>query len=76
MTEEEWRMRFADKLSHMIHNRGCTQSDFAEEAGISAKSINRYVNGIRTPKVTVLMKMAKAFECDPKDLYDFGEKID
>ena len=76
MTEEEWRMRFADKLSYLIQRRGCTQSEFAEEAGLSEKTLNRYVNGNRTPKATTLINLARAFECSLNELIDFGEKID
>lgn len=76
MTEEEWRMRFANKLSHMIKKRGCTQSDFAEEAGISEKTFSRYMQGTRTPKATMLVNLSRAFGCTLTDLIDFGEKID
>ena len=76
MTEEEWRMRFADKLAWMIQRRGCTQSEFADETGMSEKTLNHYVNGRRTPKATTLMNLARTFECDPGELIDFGEKID
>lgn len=76
MTEEQWRMRFANKLSQMINRRGCTQSDFAEEAGISEKTLNRYIQGTRTPKATMLVNLARAFGCAASDLIDFGEKID
>ena len=73
MTETEWRARFAGKLSHMIKARGCTQSEFAEEAGISEKSLNRYINGIRTPKAPILLKLASAFDCNPLELLEFEE---
>ena len=76
MTEEEWRMRFADKLAYMIKKRGCTQSEVAEEIGVNEKTLSHYICANRTPKATVLMNLARAFECSPSDLLDFGEKID
>lgn len=71
MTEAEWRTNFADRLTYMIQKRGCTQSEFAEEVGISEKSLNHYIRGVRTPKANILAAIANELGCDPKDLLYF-----
>ena len=76
MTDEEWRMLFADRLSYMIKRRGCTQSEVAEEAGISEKALSNYVCGVRLPKVNILANLTAALHCDPSDLLNFEKKLD
>lgn len=71
MTEAEWRINFADKLTYMIQKRGCTQSEFAEEIGMNEKTLSHYVCGDRTPKANVVADLARALNCDPRDLLYF-----
>ena len=71
MTELEWREKFAERLDYMIQKRGCTQSEFAEEVGISEKSLNHYVRGVRIPKANILAAIAHELGCDPRDLLYF-----
>lgn len=71
MTDQEWRERFANKLSYMIQKRGCTQSEFAEEVGMSEVTLSRYVQGHRIPKANILADLARALDCDPSDLIYF-----
>ena len=35
MTEQEWRMKFADKLASMIEEKHITRKELAEKAGIT-----------------------------------------
>ena len=75
MTENEWRKQFAGKLSHMIKARGCTQSEIAEEAGISEKALSNYVCGVRVPKANILANLVIALDCDANDLINFDDEI-
>lgn len=76
MTEQEWRDRFGARLDKLITARGCTRRDFAEEIGVSDRSIDHYIHDRRTPNAFVLMKMAHVFGCSVNELADFGEKIE
>jgi len=76
MTEQEWRDRFGAKLAAIINARGCTCREFAEEFGISEKTLNHYICGRRVPKIATLVNLAKTLGYSVDKFVDFGEKIE
>ena len=75
MTEQEWRKRFGSALEKMIASRGCTRREFAEEMGISEKSLDHYIHGRRTPSAVSLVNLSRFLEYPLEKLADFGEKV-
>ena len=52
--------------------KGLSQAQLAEKAGISEISIRKYENGERNPKIETLGKIAMALNVPVSDLYDLG----
>ena len=54
---------------------GLTQTELAKKLGVSQPAIAYWENGVRTPNVYVLKKMAEIFGCPIDDLIsDDGDK--
>lgn len=49
-----------DRIREMLKNKGMTQRELAEKAGITEASISRYINDKRIPKITFVRKIADA----------------
>lgn len=50
-------MTFGTRLRNRIKNCGYTQSDFAEEIGLSKATLVKYMNGSIDPPLSVFIKM-------------------
>ena len=58
-------MDFAQKLKRLREKEGMTQTDLAEELGLSLKTISRYeVNGMRPRSRKIYNQMANIFRVD------------
>lgn len=68
MTEMEWLDEFSNNLIYEMRERGYTQADLAEDAGVSEATISSYINKRRIPKVTTLLNLALVLDCDLEDL--------
>ena len=62
-------MYFNERLKNVRKEKGLTQADLAEKAGISINSVRLYESGKITPKVETLQKIADALEVPWLDLY-------
>ena len=76
MSEVEWLEIFSGNLKSLMEGWGYTQSELADETGLSASAINRYLKGTMMPTAKSIVKLASAFECSTDDLIDFGDNID
>ena len=76
MTEQEWRMKFADKLASMIEEKHITRKELAEKAGITEASLSFYFNCKKTPNYRTVLNLSHALGCSIDDLVFFGERID
>jgi len=47
-------------IKRVLERQGKSQRDFAKEVGITEVSLSRYINNVRVPKATVLLKIADA----------------
>lgn len=69
--EEEWRQAFAKRLYRKMRIAGLTQDDLAWEADISTASVTKYMNGMATPTVYNLIRIANVLGCSVNDLVYF-----
>lgn len=58
---------FGAILKNRIKEKGYTQEEFAEKAGIGLASLKKYINGTNVYRVDLLPKFAKLLECS----YDY-----
>ncbi|MDD7515862.1 helix-turn-helix domain-containing protein [Ruminococcus flavefaciens] len=61
-------MELKDRISKIRRMRGLTQNELAEKAGVSARAIQNYEGGTRTPKKDILAKIAEILAVDEKAL--------
>jgi transcriptional regulator with XRE-family HTH domain len=52
---------------------GLTQDQLAEQVGLSPKYISGIERGVENPTMDILIRLAKALEVEPYDLFLFGE---
>ena len=52
---------------------GLTQDQLAELVGLSPKYISGIERGVENPTMDILLRIAKALEVEPYDLFLFGE---
>ena len=64
--------RFALRLAELLKRRRMTQRDLADEAGITASAVSRYVNGSREPHLSALIAICEALGTTPNELLGFG----
>ena len=63
----------AERLEKLRTEKGMTQEQVAEAAGVSRVSYTRYENGTRLPKASPLLKLAELFDVDPS--YIVGDTV-
>lgn len=61
-------MELKDRIAKIRRMRGLTQNELAEKAGVSARAIQNYEGGTRTPKKDILAKIAEILAVDEKAL--------
>lgn len=52
---------FRRNLKVLINNRGMNQADMASELGMSTAALSRYLNGVRSPDLEYVIKIANYF---------------
>lgn len=63
-------MSFPQKLRQLRREHGLTQEQLGKKIGVSKVSISGYENGIRTPDVETLKKLADVFDIPLDELVD------
>ena len=61
--------RLHNRLKDLRADRGWTQADLAERAGVSRKTINTVENGVFTPSTILALKLSLAFGRPVEDLF-------
>lgn len=69
MDESEWQVVFASKLARKINKSDTVQERVSERASLSLVSMNRYCNGLATPSLYNMSRIAKALECSLSEFY-------
>lgn len=72
ITEMEWRKLFAERVRHYMCLYNINQKTLAEFIGISRADMSKYLSCKRTPKVDVIVNMARMFACTTDELIMFG----
>lgn len=75
MTEQEWLDIFSENLRECMIEKGYTQKDLAEEAGLSEAAVSNYVNGRKFPNVRAILNMSYVLRVSLIDFIDFGDFI-
>lgn len=66
--------RAVGKRIKIVRQRsGLTQDQLAEQVGLSPKYISGIERGVENPTMDILIRLAKALEVEPYDLFLFGE---
>lgn len=75
ISEQEWMNRFGDNLAHALKERGITQRELADEAGLSESSVSEYIRKRKMPGVRAIVNMADVLDMTIDELVDVGEQI-
>ena len=62
--------RIGKRIRKIRIERHLTQAELGEKVGLTADRIQRYENGVRKPKIDMLIKLAEALEVSPLALMD------
>ena len=68
MTRKKWLHIFATNLIWVMNMNNVSQKELSIKTGISENAISNYVHENKEPKITNVIKMAKALNCDIRDL--------
>lgn len=61
-------MNIGNKIRRIRKNRGMTQAQLAEAAGMAINSIRLYESGKRIPSIDVRIELAQKLDCDLQEL--------
>lgn len=64
------RHRLAANLRRLRHEKGWSQEDYADRAGIHRTYVSDIERGARNPTITVVEKLASPFGIKPGSLLD------
>ena len=65
---------FANRLRERAAELGIAHAEAARRAGLSERRYGHYVNGIREPDLSTLVRIAEALQTKPDALLGFGEQ--
>lgn len=72
MSEKEVATEFSKRVMRMIMLRGLDQKKLADRIGVNENTISRYITGKSLPSYITTSKIAKALNCDIRDLFYEG----
>ena len=67
---------FANRLRERAAELGIAHAEAARRAGLSERSYNHYVNGIREPNLVTLVRIAEVLQTTPDDLLGVSRQDD
>lgn len=70
MSAMDIRQRLAANLRRLRHEKGWSQEDYADRAGIHRTYVSDIERGARNPTITVIEKLAKPFGVKIGELLD------
>lgn len=68
MTRKKWLHIFATNLIWAMNMNDVSQKELSIKTGISENAISNYVHENKEPKIINVIKMAKALNCDIREL--------
>lgn len=72
VSEEDFKLRFAQRLYEKLAILGCTQMDLAYGTEISSGTISQYINGNIMPTCYNVLKICYFLGISPDELIGFG----
>lgn len=75
MSEVELIDIFADNLRDIMQEVGITQSELADESGLSRATINRYLAKQRLPTLKALINICDVLDCNLDELIPTYDQI-
>lgn len=75
MSEVEFIDIFADNLRDIMQEVGITQSELADESGLSRATINRYLAKQRLPTLKALINICDVLDCGLDELIPTYDQI-
>ncbi len=69
------RQKFGQRILGIRRQRGMTQERFAELLDISVDFLSLIERGINAPSFETLEKMGKRLKMEPRDLFDFSDRL-
>ena len=76
MTERLWRQIFSRKLATVMEEKRVSINLLTFQSGVSRATLYRYLQGIDTPSVPNILRVAYALGVNVEELIDFGESIE
>lgn len=71
VSDEEYRKIIGDRLKTLLRDRSLRHERLAEMIGVSRQSMSMYINGRSLPSVRIIRRIARALNCDIRDIIDF-----
>lgn len=60
--------RFGENLKKILQDNGMSQKEFASAVGTTECAVSRYVNGLRGPSLSTLVKIRDVLGCSWEEL--------
>lgn len=76
MTEKNLRELFSKRIRQKIVLNNINQRELAKRAGLSEVSLSRYIQCKRKPTYDIVIRIAKALNCEPGDLINIDDTIE
>ena len=67
---------FANRLRERAAELGLAHAEAARRAGLTERSYNHYVNGVREPNLVTLVRIAEVLQTTPDDLLGVSRQDD
>ncbi len=64
------------RIKELRHKTGMTQEEFADKINVAPRHVSRIENGINTPSIETLYKIAGILNVEIKELYNFNHLKD
>lgn len=75
ISELEWMRTFGDNLRDIMAENGYSQSELADEIGVTQPTISKYLRGELMPSAKALNNLAHVLDVDIFDILYFGDLI-
>lgn len=71
ISRDEWKRRFAERLSDILNEKKMSQSELARKSGLSVSRVNDYLNMRSAPTIFAAINMADVLDMKVNDLISF-----
>lgn len=71
MSDDDYRKAVGDRIKTLLRDRSMKHETLAEMVGVSRQSMSMYINGRTLPNVRIIRRIARALNCDVRDIIDF-----